>query len=72
MSSMSNKIELWVIYDKPTDYPGKYVARKWLNNNPTKTMYTAESLEEIREKIPGLYNLGRQDNDDPKIVEVWV
>jgi len=67
------ELELWVIYKNPLDYPNKFVARKWLNNNPTKTMYIEDTLDDIRKKIPqNLFNLHRMPNDDPKIVEVWI
>lgn len=66
-------ISLWVIYEKPLDYPEKYVVRHWINTTPTKTMYIADTLDEIRKKIPsGLVNIGRKAEDDPKIKEVWI
>lgn len=68
-----NQIDIWVIYKHPKDFPNKYVVRHWINENPTKTMYTANTLEEIRKKIPqGLTLLPRFPQDDPKIVEVWL
>lgn len=66
-------LEIWVVYKKPLDYPNKFVIRKWINNTPTKTMYIADTLDEIRQRIPeGLVSIGRSPNDDPKIVEVWI
>ena len=66
-------LDIWVIYDKPIDIPEKFVARKFINDNPTKTMYIDDTLEGIRKKIPaGLVNIGRYPDDDPKIVEVWI
>lgn len=68
-----NELSIWVIYDNPLDVPGKFVARKWLNNRPTETIYIADTLEEIRKHIPeGLVNIERFPDDDPKITEVWI
>lgn len=67
------KLEIWVVYDKPIDYPDKYVVRKWLYDKPTETFYTADTLEDIRSKIPeGLHKLDRFSGDDPKIIETWI
>jgi hypothetical protein len=72
-------LEMWTVYHGPRDYPGQYVARKFLiiggrgEPVPTDDMFVAQTLEEIRELLPpGLYNLGRQDGDQPQIVESWV
>lgn len=72
--TMKNEpLDLWVIYNKPADYPTKFVVRKWILDKPTDVFHTADTLEGIRKKIPlNLCNIGRQKNDDPKIVEVWI
>ncbi len=67
----------WVIYRYPRDYPDKFVARRWEvwagHILATDEMALADTLEEIREKIPpGLYCLGRFEDDDPCILEVWI
>ena len=70
---MKNALELWVIYDHPSDFPDCFVARKWLNNTPTATFITGNSLEELRVAIPqGLVCLPRDKHDDVKIVETWI
>ena len=62
-----------VIYKNPSDYPDKYVARVWNIDSPTALIALAESLEEIRKTIPDeMYNLGRNNEDDPCIIEVWI
>lgn len=62
-----------VIYKNPSDYPDKYVARVWNIDSPTALIALAESLEEIRKTIPDeMYNLGRNNEDDPCIVEAWI
>lgn len=61
------------IYKQPEDYPNQYVARVWDVNRPTHLIALADTLEELREAIPDeMCNIGRQPQDDPCIVEVWV
>lgn len=68
----------YAIYRSPADYPGWYVVRRWEMHvgvpvpipcpNPT----LAHSLDRAREAVPaGYFNIGRQPEDDPVIVEVW-
>ncbi len=64
---------VWVIYDSPIDLPGRFVARKWRNGVPTLTIEQAQDLDDLRAKLPtGLMRFGRQNGDDPKIVECWL
>ena len=66
-------LSVWVVYNSPKEYPGLYVARKWVNNVPTSEHISAESLDEIRKKIPqGLMRVPRTTQDDPVIVETWI
>ncbi len=67
------KLPMWVVYEKPSDFPDKFVLRKWLNDEPTEEIQTADTLEDIRKKVPeGLVRLSRDLKDDPVIVEVWL
>ncbi len=67
------KIPLICIYDHPKDYPDKYVARLWDCNIPTHIMASADTLQDIRAKIPeGMVRLERDQRDDPVIVETWI
>lgn len=67
-----------VIYDRPRDLPTGFVVRKW-NVLPGK-LAPAEllgadlgELELARALVPaGMVNIGRDERDDAKIVEVWV
>lgn len=69
---MSN-LFIWVIYFNTKDYPQKYVTRKFLNETPTTEVFTENTLDEIRERIPvGLFRLDRHPQDDPVIVETWI
>jgi hypothetical protein len=66
-------LPIWVVYDSPVDLPGRFVARKWLNDHPTGELLQGKSLNEVREKLPlGLYCVKRDPSDDPKIVESWI
>ncbi|MBC3871517.1 hypothetical protein [Undibacterium oligocarboniphilum] len=69
---MTETLAIWVIYNSPIDLPGRFVARKWLLNQPTPELLQAQTLEEIRSKLPlGLVRMPRDERDDPKIVESW-
>ena len=69
---------LWVIYQYPKDYPQGYVVRRHYAMADGSVKYdakawVADTLEEIRAELPsGLFNIGRHDNDDPAILEVWI
>ena len=67
------RIPLICVYDHPTDYPDKFIARLWDCNVPTHIMATADTLEELREKIPNtMVRMDRHPQDDPCVVEVWI
>lgn len=71
--SDANKLNIWMVYKFPKDFPDKYVARLFLLAQPTSTVLVEESLERIRERLPrGLCCLPRLDGDEPHIVEVWL
>jgi hypothetical protein len=70
-------IDNWVIYASPPDCSYPFVVVRWVVSNgqmsAEATPFTAASLEDARAFIPaGLYNVGRQPEDDPAIVEVWL
>ena len=63
----------YVIYDHPRDYPGEFVVRRWELGKPRELLGSANTLQGARKLLPpGLVNLGRYEQDDPFIVEVWV
>ena len=62
-----------LIYEKPEDYPDKYVARVWDGITATRLVALADTLEEIRKKIPaGMKPFLHGKFEDPCIVEVWI
>lgn len=71
----SARMPMWVIYNRPTDFPSGTMARMWYAFPEEATDRTIEAnLNELRQRFTsmGLVNIGRQPNDDPKILEVWI
>ena len=67
------KMPLICVYDHPSDYPNNYVARVWDANRPTRLIVLADTLDEIRAKIPPVMKrLPKAPQDDAVIVEVWM
>lgn len=61
------------IYNKPDDYPSGYIARLYNGIEPTDKAVTAETLKEIREKIPNGYTqIPRYEKDVLSLVETWI
>lgn len=70
-------LPMWTIYRPTTkDLPGKWVARMFITlpeSKSTNLMIVGDSLEEVRGQLPpGLFRLGRDQDDDPVIEEVWI
>ena len=66
---------MWVIYDRPRDYPDCVVSRVWYGEVFTDEIMTAQSVEEIRSKVQAdgaSVMLPRMLGDQPHIVECWV
>ncbi len=68
---------LFTVYKHPTDYPGKWVVRRFLGMVPDeKPTLLGDSLAEVQHELlelhPHLYLLDRRPEDDPVIVETWV
>ena len=78
MSYAPGTLGLYTIYYDTRDYPGCFSVRRFIIANGRATpdrniLGTASTLPYARELIPqGLYNLGRQLDDDPVIVETWI
>jgi hypothetical protein len=70
-------LDLWTVYFNPRDYPGKYVARRFVvgakGARATNDVFVEDSLIEIHALLPyGLLQCGRHETDDPCIIEVWL
>lgn len=72
----TDDLDLFVIYDHPTDYPKHFVVRRQRIKSGQILMLEcelAETLEEARHLVPrGLTRLNRSYGDDEKIMEVWI
>lgn len=70
---MVEELEGWTVYDNPTDFPGKFVARNWVGETPTDTVLIDTTLDGLRAQLPqGLGCLVRDPRDHPHIIEVWI
>ena len=71
---MNFELNIWVIYDHPTDYPDTYVARRWVGEKPTDDILLSPDLEAVENQLAewGLTMIGRYSEDDPKIMSVWL
>ncbi len=71
------KLSVFVITKNPKDFPGKYVVRESIIGDGEwryvmKPTVVAVSLTQARASLPpGLVNMGREELDDPVIVESW-
>jgi hypothetical protein len=75
-------MKIWVIYERPTDFPDvgfvmrehhvQFAKTKDRVITPTEHFYTADSIAELRRRIPaGKQRMLRHEADEPQIVEWW-
>jgi len=75
---MTFKLDMWVVYDHPRDFPDFWVARRWEittgQERATDEHIVAADLVAIRDEMArrGLSYMPRYESDDPKIFEVWL
>lgn len=71
---MSTGLQIWTIYDHPTDHPYSFVARQFVNDQPTDLLIVAPTLQNLRDGFEalGLSCIARSEADDPVIVECWL
>jgi hypothetical protein len=70
-------VTIWTVYKHPDDYPDWWVLRGYDvipgALQPHQVFFTAQTLEEIRRKVPpASLRIGRQAGDHPAIYECWV
>lgn len=67
-------LSLYTVYASPRDYPGRYVIRRFSLDRPTDEVHLFDDLVQARNWCihRGLFNLGRDEADNPCIVETWV
>ena len=71
---------MWTVYKDPKDYPGEYVARKFVISEdfygPSNESISSRSLRDVQNALRSLYRgwiqLKRAPDDEPHIVEVWL
>lgn len=73
---MIDRFPMWVVYEKPKDFPNECIARLWYTIpgvELTDTVIKGE-LDDIRKHIEdrGFTCIGRRPDDDPVIKEVWL
>lgn len=67
------RLAMWVVCERPSDYPQGYTARLWRDNERQDIVLTDATLAGIRAKLPpDLFPLAPSPGDDPCIVEVWL
>lgn len=70
-------LTMWTVYDHPMDLPQAFVARKWEISaaaRATDHVIIDVDIDRMRRQLreQGLVCIGRQKDDDPTIVEVWL
>jgi len=72
-------LAIWTVYRHPSDYPDKFVARRFDVDGdgarPTASIITAPNLETLRDILEFellLTRLDRHPVDEPQIVECWL
>lgn len=68
---------MWVIYEKPSDYPESWVARQWAIYDvpqPTPTALVSPALEPLEDILRnhGFSKLDRLETDEPHILSTWI
>jgi hypothetical protein len=67
-------LQIWVVYDHPSDFPNNFVARCFINNVPTASIMVCPDLGKIQDQMVemGLVKLMPMPGDDPVILETWL
>ncbi|HEY7234541.1 MAG TPA: hypothetical protein VH539_10355 [Gemmatimonadaceae bacterium] len=72
-------LDVWVVYQSPRDYPGRWVVRRQRARRDgtvvpdPKPLIVCDSLDVARSVLPrGLFRLPRFEQDEPQIVEAWI
>jgi len=69
-----NHLPIFVVYDRPSDFPDHYVVREFRGPTVALSALTFDDLESARAHLAehGLVRLDRHPSDDPKILETWL
>ena len=74
MSEERPPLRIWTIYKNPSDYPDKWVARLFENDQPTETVIAIDNYDDLALQMmtQQLHRMPRSENDEPQIVEMWL
>lgn len=78
MIDTNDGLTIWVIFDRPKDYPEYFVARKFIYKDggmqATSLIFKNKEIENIRTnfRAKGFSPIPRQVDDDPVIIESWI
>lgn len=66
-------VPMFVIYDKPKDFPEHIVVRLWSAAKPTPYAWKFGNVDDARDAIPArLSCIPRHIHDETQIVETWL
>jgi hypothetical protein len=76
----SPPLVMWKVYEHPKDYPGEYVARKFVITGdfygPSNESISSRSLRDVQNLLRNLYRgliqLQLSPDDEPHVVEIWL
>jgi hypothetical protein len=70
---MSTEFISWAVFEKPLDFPDKFVARKFVWDKATTDFFLGDSLDEVHQQLPaGLTCIPRLQGDPDYLVETWL
>lgn len=62
----------WIVYTRPA-FPGRFFARRWVNNQASAEVVTAARLDDLRAMLPpGLTCIPAGEGADEGAIETWV
>lgn len=74
-----DSIDVLVVYARPREHPDKYVVRRWAISGSDrwidpKPVAICDTLTAARHTInpPPRYNVGRCNEEDPEVFEIWL
>lgn len=71
-------LDMWTVYENPSDYPGEYVARRFVvamgRYGPTTDVVRGDTLEQLQDKLNGLGRtwMPRHHDDEAQVLGVWL
>lgn len=71
---LGKELVIWTVYNSPSDFPGVFVVRPFVDEKVLPWAATCNQIEPLRDRLErlGLTCLGRSPEDDQNIVESWI